>query len=94
MFIYISVFILLIFLYSILGGREKSNNHIRNKNNRKVLEFSDTIVSDSDKRDGGPMRYLRHQRSRNTDIVIEPKTNTQKLLSDGKNVNVYFVHLY
>lgn len=70
--------------YVIIGGRDKSNNQIRNKNNRKVSDLSDATVSDSDKRDGGPMRYLRHQRSRNRLQDEEPKT--QKVLSDGKNV--------
>lgn len=82
-----------IFLYSFSGGREKSNNQIRNKNSRKVLDLSDTIVSDSDKRDGGPMRYLRHQRSRNRLQDEESKTNSQKVLSDGKNVNLHFGNL-
>lgn len=43
-------------------------------------------MSDSDKRDGGPMRYIRHQRSRNRLQDEELKTNSQKSL-DEKNVN-------
>lgn len=51
--------------------------------------MSDTAVSDSDKRDGGPMRYVRHQRSRNRLQDEEPKINSQKTL-DAKNVNLLF----
>lgn len=47
-------------------------------------------MSDSDKRDGGPMRYVRHQRSRNRLQDEELKTNSQKS-SDGKNVNFIFI---
>lgn len=49
--------------------------------------MSDTAVSDSDKRDGGPMRYVRHQRSRNRLQDEEPKINSQKTSLDTKNVN-------
>lgn len=42
---------------------------------------------DSDKRDGGPMRYLRHQRSRNRLQDEEPKANSQKTSADGKSVS-------
>lgn len=63
--------------------------------------MSENTISDSDKRDGGPMRYLRHQRSRNRFQDEEPKTNSQKPLSDGKNVNFlvliynsFNVHMY
>jgi len=80
-----------IFSYSFSGGRDKSNNQIRNKNSRKVSDLSDNTISDSDKRDGGPMRYLRHQRSRNRLQDEEPKTNPQK--TDGKNVNFSCAHL-
>lgn len=48
--------------------------------------MSDATVSDPDKHDGGPMRYLRHQRSRNRLQDEESKTNSQKSSSDGKNV--------
>uniref|UniRef100_A0A2H8THF0 La-related protein 1 n=1 Tax=Melanaphis sacchari TaxID=742174 RepID=A0A2H8THF0_9HEMI len=72
------------------GGRDKSNNQIRNKNSRKISDLSDNTVSDSDKRDGGPMRYLRHQRSRNRLQDEEPRTNSQKPLSDGKNASYNF----
>lgn len=51
----------------------------------------DATVSDPDKRDGGPMRYLRHQRSRNRLQDEEPKTNSQKS-SDGKNVNLLYFY--
>lgn len=51
--------------------------------------MSDATVSDPDKRDGGPMRYIRHQRSRNRLQDEEPKTNPQKSSSDGKNVNLF-----
>lgn len=81
------------FFYSFLGGRDKSNNQSRNKNSRKIPDLSDTAVSDSDKRDGGPMRYLRHQRSRNRLQDEDPKTNSQKTLSDGKNVTLPSAHL-
>lgn len=82
------------YTYSFSDGRDKSNNQIRNKNNRKVPDLSDMTVSDSDKRDGGPMRYLRYQRSRNRLQDEEPKTNSQKVISDGKNVNLLFGYLY
>jgi len=78
--------------YFFSGGRDKSNNQIRIKNSRKVSDLSDNTISDSDKRDGGPMRYLRHQRSRNRLQDEEPKTNSQKS-SDGKNVGFSCVHL-
>ncbi|XP_050441321.1 la-related protein 1B isoform X2 [Adelges cooleyi] len=69
------------------GGYEKSTNQIRNKNSRKTPDTSDTAVSDSDKRDGGPMRYLRPQRFRNRTHDDEAKAGFQKSLADGKNVN-------
>lgn len=50
--------------------------------------MSDATVSDPDKRDGDPMHYIRHQRSRNRLQDEEPKTNSQKSSSDGKNVNL------
>lgn len=78
--------------YSFSGGRDKSNNQIRNKNSRKVSDLSDNTISDFDKRDGGPMRYLRHQRSRNRLQDEELKTNSHKSL-DGKNVSFSFAHL-
>lgn len=53
--------------------------------------MSDATVSDPDKHDGGPMRYLRHQRSRNRLQDEEPKTNPQKS-SDGKNVNLLYFY--
>jgi len=79
-------------LYSSSGGRDKRNNQIRNKNIRKVSDLSDNTISDSDKRDGDPMHFLRHQRSRNRLQDEESKTNSQKL-SDGKNVNFSFANL-
>jgi len=47
-------------------------------------------VSDSDKRDGGPMRYQRHQRSRRLQDE-DPKISSLKS-SDGKNVNFLCVN--
>lgn len=72
------------------GGREKTNNQIRNKNNRKVSDLSDNTVSDTDKRDGGPMRYMRHQRSRNR--FQDEESKTQKT-SEGKHVNFLCAYL-
>ncbi|XP_050532107.1 la-related protein 1B [Daktulosphaira vitifoliae] len=66
------------------GGYEKSNSQNKIKNSRKTPEMSDSAISDSDKRDGGPMRYLRHQRSRNRHQDDESKVSFPKVLSDRK----------
>lgn len=49
-------------------------------------------MTDSDKRDGGPMRYLRHQRSRNRHQDEETKTTSQKTSSDGKSVSLPYYY--